>query len=166
MTQQTQEAQQTLNAFDKIDFFKFKEIFYTNDQLWRQLNDSQKAQNWFMMQRNIAIAYPTIVQHFNVVGMNAAVAANACHLFLLGQRQPRWSFISAKKNQANAEQVQQTKEQQAKQDIDKFDAWVKHEFCIANDIDKKCFEDFCRFHPVEALEQLNELKQQLEGMQR
>lgn len=154
-----------LHPFDKVDFFKFKEIFYTNEQAWQQLTDAQKAQNWFMMQRNIAIAYPAIVQHFNVVGMNTVVAANACHMFLLGQRQPRWSFVSAKKQ--NQQQVEQQTEQDAlKAQLNKFDDWTKHEFCVANDIDKKCFEDFCRFHPKDAIDQLNELKEQLASVQR
>lgn len=146
-----------LDAFEKIDFFRFKEIFYTNDTLWRQLTPAQKSQNFFMMQRNIAIAYPAIMQHFNVIGMNAVNALNACHLFLLGQRQPRWSFISAKKQ--NVQQHIEVDKLQEK--LDTIEDWVKHEFCIANDIDKKCFEDFCRFHKQDAIEQLLELKEQL-----
>lgn len=143
-----------------IDFFKLKEYFYTNKQAWRQVPSNVKAKHAFMLMRNIAIAYPQIVQILNKMGMNQVAALNAMQSWLCDSRQPKWSFTSGKKGDGFKTQ---TETQLA---IEKFDDNVVYEYRTMYDMDRKLFEDFVKFVPEQVLAELNELKQQMQGVTR
>lgn len=143
-----------------IDFFKLKEYFYTNTQAWRQVPGNVKAKHAFMLMRNIAIAYPQIVQILNKMGMNQVAALNAMQSWLCDSRQPKWSFTSGKKGDGFKTQ---TETQLA---IEKFDDNVVYEYRTMYDMDRKLFEDHVKFVPEQVLAELNELKQQMQGVTR
>lgn len=143
-----------------IDFFKLKEYFYTNSQAWKQIPNNVKAKNAFMLMRNVAIAYPQVVQILNKMGMNQVAALNVMQSWLCDSRQPKWSFTSGKKGDGFKTQSD------TQQAIEKFDADVVYEYRKMHDMDRKLFEDFVKFVPDQVLSELNELKQQMQGVTR
>lgn len=148
------------NIPQSIDFFKLKEYFYTNSQAWKQVPNNVKAKNAFMLMRNVAIAYPQVVQIFNKMGMDQVATLNAMQSWLCDSRQPKWSFTSGKKGDGFKTQSD------TQQAIEKFDAAVVYEYRKMHDMDRKLFEDFVKFVPDQVLSELNELKQQMQGVTR
>lgn len=141
-----------------VDFFKLKEYFYTNTEAWKAVPNSVKAKNAFMLLRNVAIAYPKIVQAFNKMQMNQIAVLNAMQLWLVDTRQPRWSFASGKKGDG----FKTLTDMQSQ--IMKFDANVLNEYKTMHDMDSKLFMDYVKFVPDMVLADLKELQQQMFGI--
>lgn len=139
-----------------MDFFAVKAALYTNDGQWQQVPDNDKQANAWVLSRNLAIAYPVIMQQFNKLGMNAIAVLNAMHLFVKSGRQPGWSFIS------NKQCRQPIKE--AVTDTDKclqYNADTIKAFCHVYDIDRRTFEAYATDNGSECLAELEELEKQL-----
>ena len=138
----------------KVDFFKFKELLYTKNSDFAKLTAKQKYDNAFMMNRNIAIAYPQIAQAFNKLGMDSAMVMNAYHCELSSNQQPRWSFISGKK-------VEKQNVNATLAAINKLDKKVLELYMTANDIDSKTFDILVKCHADELLVELQEFATQV-----
>lgn len=143
----------------QIDFFKLKEYFYTNHQAWDNVPNSIKAKNAFMLLRNVAIAYPQVVQALNKIGANQVDALNVLHSILCQSSQPRWSFTSGKAQKA----IKEDDMSKILQSIEKFDDNVKYEWCIMNEVDRKLFDDYVKFVPKQLLNELTILQTQMNG---
>lgn len=143
--------------YKKMDYFSIKAAFYLNDGQWETISNVDKANVWWQLAKNVAIAYPSIMQHLNKIGMNSMTSLNALHSVLKSNKQPGWSFISAKQMKHVAK-TEPTLSEQCHQ----YDANIINLYCKANDIDKKTFNAYANFHAEELLKDLNDLKAQIE----
>ena len=139
----------------KVDFFKFKELLYVRDSDYDKLTAKQKADNAFMTNRNVAIAFPQIAQAFNKLGMDMTQVMNAYHRELGNARQPKWSFISGKK-------VDKPASNATVDAINKFDKRLVDLYMQTEDIDSKTWRLLVQCHADELLNELIAYQKQLQ----
>jgi hypothetical protein len=136
------------------DYFAVKHAFYVNDDSWKDVASADKANSYWQLARNVAIAYPALMQHFNKIGNNPVNVLNSLHAFLAGNREPGWSYTSTKG------QKQQQTDDISKQ-LNDFDTSTVAAFKQMNDIDSKTYALLCKCHSAEVLAELKDLQEQL-----
>lgn len=101
-----------MELFDVI-----KKIFTQNERDWKSVGRNDKARNFFMINRIMAIQYPIQANQFNKLKINPSFVVDWWHNTLSQRysKSPGWIFTKTKKNQKS-----QNKEETIDSEIEDF----------------------------------------------
>jgi len=87
-----------------MELFEFIKLIFTNPKEYAKLKNVQKGKNFFMLQRFMAIKYPTTAQQLNRNGINGSAVADLWQLVSSRfGRVPGWIYTKTKKVQTEKE---------------------------------------------------------------
>jgi hypothetical protein len=101
-----------------MKLFDFIDVMFTDKKTFESLNDKEKSEHFFMVNRRMAIKFPIQANYFNKIGMNPLVAMIAWYKnvnckFINTKKQPivpPWVFTKTKTEPAQSKTWTPSKE--------------------------------------------------------
>lgn len=113
-----------------IQLFDYVGLVFSNkEKEWEKLKDSDKARNFFMLNRFLSIKYPVQVHHLSLLRINPSSASDYWHHTMKGLfgSTPKWIYAKTKKKNEEAKKLDLPSEEMIK--------W----YCEKNEISRKEF---------------------------
>ncbi len=142
-----------LETIERLDFFEFLDILFTDAKRYKTLSKKEKARHFFMTNRRFAIAYPIQAQAANKIGMNPVAIMDKYHNAFCGDQKPRWVFTSAAKNNGDDRSDGKYINECMCFDREIIKTWLLSH----NNSDYKSFKDSVRMHPRHTLKELKNI---------
>jgi len=119
-----------------MELFDFVKVMFTDQRKYSQLKNSDRARHFFMIQRFMAIQYPSTAQQLNRTGINAWPVVDLWQMVASRfNRVPGWIYTKTKKVAS---------EKNWKPDPEAAKFWMER-----NNVGEKELRDAIRFHPDE-----------------
>ena len=118
-----------------FDYVKL--VFSKDEKAWKDLNDTDKSRNFFMLNRFMSIKYPVQVNALSLLRINPVAASNYWHktMSTVHSSTPTWIYAKTKKK-GEAEKKMELPS-------DEYIKW----HCYKNEISKKEFIEEITFFP-------------------
>lgn len=129
------------NIINKIEWFPFVRIFFSDSDEWSKLTDAVKMSYAFKLNRLIAIKRPEYMQLLNKAHSPATI--DALHnAFKTKGRQPGWTYTKTRPNQTNEE-------------LSKYPTFIINDFIRYHGLEQKSFEFVLSVHYDEVIKELD-----------
>lgn len=121
------------NMIQLFDYMKL--IFSKNEKEWKELKDTDKSRNFFMMNRFLSIQYPVQVHHLSHYKIDPSAVSDYWHRSLSSKfnSSPKWIYAKTIKK----------KDQEKKLDLPS-QPMIKW-YCEKNEISRKEFDQMVSF---------------------
>jgi hypothetical protein len=129
-----------------------KNIFSTNDKIWKGVNRNDKARNFFMINRIMSIQYPIQANQFNRLKVSPPFVVDWWRDTLNKRysKSPSWIFTKTKKKQKEKD----SKEIEIKGEVEDF---VRQKFQIS----QRDLETIKKFYPDRYKSWIRDISEQL-----
>ena len=126
-------------------------MFTANEKQWKELKDTDKNRNFFMMNRFLSIKYPVQVSLLSHFRINSAAVSDYWHSVLtkLYKTQPSWIFAKTKKKATEDKKKNLPSEAMIK--------W----WCQKHEISRRDFDDSVNFFGDSFLDEVRDLEKVL-----
>jgi predicted choloylglycine hydrolase len=126
-------------------------MFTANEKRWKELKDTDKNRNFFMMNRFLSIKYPVQVSLLSHFRINSAAVSDYWHSVLtkLYKTQPSWIFAKTKKKATEDKKKNLPSEAMIK--------W----WCQKHEISRRDFDDSVNFFGDSFLDEVRDLEKVL-----
>lgn len=135
-----------------IQLFDYTKLMFTaNEKRWKELKDTDKNRNFFMMNRFLSIKYPVQVSLLSHFRINSAAVSDYWHSVLtkLYKTQPSWIFAKTKKKATEDKKKNLPSEAMIK--------W----WCQKHEISRRDFDDSVNFFGDSFLDEVRDLEKVL-----
>lgn len=131
-----------------MELFDFVKVLFTEPKKYEQLKNAEKGKHFFMVQRFMAIQYPSTAQQLNRVGMNPWAVMDLWQIVASRfKRVPGWIYTKTKKVSS---------EKNWKPDPEVAKIWMQR-----NNVGERELKEAIKFYPEETKKFFSILEKQI-----
>lgn len=91
-----------VDSFEKLEFFDFLKIFFTDDQnMWFKVDDKTKKLHGYRLMQFLSIEYPTTIFNISQLTNNVGVIDSLHNIFKV-MDYPSWLYVDGKSKTKNS----------------------------------------------------------------